>query len=179
YRFFRKIDNTLKFVALIILTLLFMDPYKGTSVPIINGISNEREIYKPNNVTYLMLKILSWKPHFERANVRFAFGGAQAIYAYYLENNYAIEAECGLTDSYLAHRKISMRGRVGHEKEAPLSYLQEKGIHLHMSGEEGHWGEEKYKGYIKGLPGEINIIYDDPNVINILRQHPDIQFPNY
>jgi hypothetical protein len=55
--------------------------------------------------------------------VRIAFSGAEAIVAYQSDVPVAIEAVAGLTDAYVAHQKLAHRGRVGHEKRAPFSYL--------------------------------------------------------
>jgi hypothetical protein len=35
----------------------------------------------------------------------------------------AIESQTGLTDRWIAHQPIARRGRIGHEKAAPLDYL--------------------------------------------------------
>lgn len=63
---------------------------------------------------------------FDGLPVRIAFGGSQAIHMYYSRVPVAIEASTGLTDSFVAHQRLTRRGRVGHEKTAPFPYLIER-----------------------------------------------------
>lgn len=53
----------------------------------------------------------------------------QASLGYYAKFYQCIE-NAGLTDSVIAHLPLKARGRPGHEKEAPLSYLVERGVHF-------------------------------------------------
>ncbi len=55
--------------------------------------------------------------------VRVVISGTQAIIGYYSDAPVVIESSTGLTDRRIAHQKLERRGRVGHEKAAPLSYL--------------------------------------------------------
>jgi hypothetical protein len=52
-----------------------------------------------------------------------AFMGAEAHLMYKGRIPTAIESEAGLTDRFVAHQEIRERGRVGHEKNAPVDYL--------------------------------------------------------
>lgn len=52
-----------------------------------------------------------------------AIYGDEAALAYYARIPVAIEAHAGLTDAFVAHQPLAHRGRVGHEKHAPLDYL--------------------------------------------------------
>lgn len=98
-----------------------MEIYKET------GISHERLIYKDLGKSNLSYD----KEALRDLNV--SFWGAQAHFIYYMRPNLAIESSTGLTDFYLARRKLSERGRIGHEKTAPLDYLKERGIHIVMA----------------------------------------------
>lgn len=55
--------------------------------------------------------------------VRVAFIGGQAILVDASDAPVAIESETGLTDAFIAHQPLAMRGRPGHEKHAPWTYL--------------------------------------------------------
>ncbi|MCA8958427.1 MAG: hypothetical protein KDC87_20280, partial [Planctomycetes bacterium] len=68
---------------------------------------------------------------FAGSDLRLAIGGGQAMLAYYSEAPYVLELH-GLTDEFIAHRKLERRGRVGHEKVLPLdhAYLRRRGVDL-------------------------------------------------
>lgn len=63
---------------------------------------------------------------FDGLPMRIGFAGTQAILAYYSRAPWAIETSAGLTDSFVAHSRLTRRGRIGHEKRAPLLYLIER-----------------------------------------------------
>jgi hypothetical protein len=90
------------------------------------GIADERDTY--------MVALAGWA---ERADTNGAalsalfgglpisvcFFGAQARLVYHSHVATAIECETGLTDAFVAHQPLAERGRIGHEKHAPLAYL--------------------------------------------------------
>jgi hypothetical protein len=53
----------------------------------------------------------------------------QASLGYYARFHQAIE-NAGLTDAYIAKLPLADRGRPGHEKNAPLEYLVNRGVHF-------------------------------------------------
>jgi hypothetical protein len=57
--------------------------------------------------------------------VRVAFLGGEARAMYRAMIPLAIESSTGLTDHYIARQPLRTRGRVGHEKPAPVEYLVE------------------------------------------------------
>jgi hypothetical protein len=68
--------------------------------------------------------------------IRIAFFGWQAMYAYTSGARVAIEANAGLTDRFIAHQPLERRGRVGHEKHAPWSYLiEDRRVHFVLGHE--------------------------------------------
>lgn len=87
------------------------------------GIVNERDYYKPEDVQVRRLEAATLRRYFAGLPVRVAIVGSQAMLAYYARPEVAIEAESGLTDRWIAHQPLAHRGRVGHEKIAPVSYL--------------------------------------------------------
>jgi hypothetical protein len=62
---------------------------------------------------------------------KIAISASQAMLGYYARMSVTIEMN-GLTDEYIAHRQIQVRGRVGHEKALPLwdDYLNRRGINF-------------------------------------------------
>ncbi|MCC6275594.1 MAG: hypothetical protein IT569_07040 [Leptospiraceae bacterium] len=157
-------------------TILFFNPYRGKPIPIVEGISNESEIYRRESVEKLTEKLKAWRNIFVESKIKIAFGGAQAIFAYYTESPLAIEAETGLTDYYIAHLPLEKRGRIGHEKRAPLFYLKARGVHIHLNPPE-ELNSPDYKTIrIKAFPGYWKIINPDVNVMRNLSKQGDFSF---
>lgn len=63
------------------------------------------------------------RPLIEGLPVTIAFVGTEARAIYYARPQAAIECETGLTDRWIARQKVTTRGRPGHEKWAPNSYI--------------------------------------------------------
>jgi hypothetical protein len=105
----------------------------------VSGIVNERRIYTPEATARTRAEGVALRRYFEGLPVRVAFVGSQAGLVYYARPAVAIESQTGLTDRFIARQPLARRGRVGHEKRAPLEYLVEaRGAHLllhHFSGE--------------------------------------------
>lgn len=87
------------------------------------GVVNERDFYKPEVVEIRRGQAATLRRYFAEVPVRIAIVGGQAMLAYYARPEVAIEAVTGLTDRWIAHQPLAQRGRVGHEKLAPVSYL--------------------------------------------------------
>lgn len=161
----------------IFMSLAYFNPYKGTKIPIISGISEEHEIYKKETIQQVKKIVSSWKETFVKNQVRIAFGGSQAIFAFYLNPIYAIEAETGLTDEYLAHRKIIQRSRIGHEKTAPLEYLVQKNIHLHLNSGNNYPEIDPVNEFTYTVfPGTGKIIIRDEVILSELKKIGHFQF---
>lgn len=114
--------------VLVALVLLRFDPF--TDRQIIDGIADERRVYprsmlEQNRHTGEFLKRV-----FAGTDARIGYYGTHAVLAYYSEAPYAIECETGLTDTVLAHQRSTERGRVGHEKTAPLWYLLDRKVNF-------------------------------------------------
>jgi hypothetical protein len=68
---------------------------------------------------------------FDGLDVRVAFTGGDARLMYQARVPVALESETGLTDAFVARQPLTRRGRVGHEKPAPLEYLvRQRGAQL-------------------------------------------------
>jgi hypothetical protein len=128
---FKKMRNILSLLV-IICTVFYNNPYKGTKHPIVDNITNESDVYKLKSVYQLKLALLPFAKYFQDEEINIAYGGSQAMLAYYLNPKVAIESVTGLTDEFIAHQKISIRSKVGHEKPAPISYLFKRNVHIHF-----------------------------------------------
>jgi hypothetical protein len=98
-------------------------PYPFTGSGWQAGIVNEREFYQPEDVEIRRTEGETLQRFFAGLPVSIAIVGSQAKTAYYARPAVAIEAQTGLTDRWIAHQPLAKRGRVGHEKLAPVSYL--------------------------------------------------------
>lgn len=89
----------------------------------IDGITDERAFYAPAVVAEQERRAATLGPLLAGLPVRLAFYGAEARLVYRTRVPVAVEGHAGLTDAFVAHQALPARGRVGHEKLAPASYL--------------------------------------------------------
>lgn len=100
------------------------------------GIVDERAYYSPARLAEIDHHAGVLRRYFDGLPVRVAFYGSEARLVYEAEIPVAIESHTGLTDRLVARRPLLRRGRVGHEKFAPLRYLIERRkVHFVFSGE--------------------------------------------
>ena len=92
----------------------------------VSGVIDERAHYDPARAKRLERDAAQIRPFVQGLNLRVAFIGGQARLVHRLAPPVAIEAETGLTDAWVARQQLPQRGRVGHEKRAPASYLVEQ-----------------------------------------------------
>lgn len=106
--------------------------------------------------------------------VRVVFLGSEARTVYEARIPYAIEAETGLTDYEIARQTLTERGRVGHEKNAPLPYLiRKRGAHLTFHpAAVGILGIHDHIPLVEVRLGHVSgwILHWDPHLLGILRQ---------
>jgi hypothetical protein len=103
----------------------------GTPLPLAGDstdrdIGDERSHYTTERWARTRARASAIAPFFEGLPAVVAIYGDEVGLAYYARLPNAIEAHTGLTDAYVAHLPLARRGRVGHEKLAPLDYLVEK-----------------------------------------------------
>src|ERR1043166_4286671 len=110
-------------LAACLMAALALTPDWSTGKDSQAGIVNEREFYRPEEVEIRRAQGVALRRYFEGLPVRIAIIGSQASLAYLARPAVAIEAQTGLTDHWIAHTPPARRGRVGHEKLAPVSYL--------------------------------------------------------
>ena len=157
--------------------LLRYDPYRCEPAPIIQYVGEEQKIYTPERVRYMRELALKLRPTIQSAQPLIEFVGAQSVLIYYLDPATAIESQTGLTDRFIARQPVTERGWVGHEKTAPLSYLNERGVHLLLRPPPPDRRRPESVFRIAGLPGEFEILNYDEAVFAILRQDASFQLP--
>jgi hypothetical protein len=159
--------------------VLYYNPYKGEQLPVIDNISNEHEIYKLPNIYRIKNEAIMIREYFHDNKVKIAYGGSQAMLAYFLNPLVAIETTTGLTDSFIAHREIGKRGKVGHEKKTPIKYLQKRGIHLHLYSIDLK-GETNYNVFKwKAYPYPFRIICYDAKIFKALEKTNQFEFVDF
>jgi hypothetical protein len=123
-------------VALALLLGSFATPPPVTADAWRHGIANEWMYYAPERVAKTDHAAAVLRRFFEGLPVRVAFYGDEARLVYEARIPVAIEAHAGLTDRLVARQRLAARGRVGHEKPAPLDYLiATRKAHFTFSGE--------------------------------------------
>jgi arabinofuranosyltransferase len=137
------------------------------------GVADEHEFYDARRVGHAEFIAEGIAPALEGLPVRIAFWGASARWVYRARVHTAVECVAGLTDRYLARRPISKRGRVGHEKRAPLDYLIRRRMHLTFNASSRVHGAldrviPREDIAINGRPGRI--ITWDPVLMAALKQ---------
>ncbi len=108
-------------LAMLVATAALPYPFRGEGW--IHGIVNEHEFYTPERRDLAERQGETLRRATEGLPVRMAFAGSQAALAFHSKVPLAIEAAAGLTDSFIAHQPLAERGRVGHEKPAPMDYV--------------------------------------------------------
>lgn len=166
-------------ILVILGTGFYYNPYKGTDLPIVDNITNESDIYKLKNVYQLKLSLLPFRKIFEEEEINIAYGGSQAMLAYYLNPKVAIEAVTGLTDEFVAHQIIAKRGKVGHEKPAPISYLLKRNIHIHFFPTPDTPKTDYNSIRLKNIPGEFRIIRYDSALFSELKKTKLFEFQRF
>lgn len=172
---FRNIVSIFLFLGFV----FFYNPYQNTQIPVIDEISNESDIYKLKSVYELKLELLSVTKIFQEEEIVFAFGGSQAMIVYYLNPKIAIESTTGLTDKWIAHQTLMERGKVGHEKKAPQSYLWKRNVHINLFPDSETLITNYNAFSIKSLPGVFRILNYDSASFENLEKSGKFNFINF
>lgn len=165
--------------ALALALLLTPHPLQGPRR--VHGIINEWSYLSPLARSQYREYGLALRRFFEGLPVRLAFYGSQARMTYYSRVAMAIEAEAGLTDRFIARQPLERRGRVGHEKEAPPSYLiHERRVHFAVAPDPGLEAELQRAGYPKiwfgDVPGYV-LTWDEDLMREIQARGAVVTFP--
>jgi len=166
--------------ALSVLMIYFrFDVFSGLPYPLIGAVTEESRVYTPERRKTYREFSLYFKDSLRGLDPVVAFKGGNAAMIYYLDLSTAIEATTGLTDSYIASQKLKQRGRIGHEKNAPLDYLIRRKVSFIL----GTMPPERNYGYntlrIKGYPGDIEILTWQPGIMESLKRSPEFSFADF
>lgn len=144
-------------ISLFVLLGLAFTPSTVTAQIGWHGVVDERRYYTETRRDWAEESRRSGKilrRFFSGVRVRVAFFGGEARVVYYADPAVAIESAAGLTDAFVARRKLLGRGRVGHEKAAPAEYLLERRIHFSF---------DRLAGQVTGLDRSIPFVPIDFN----------------
>jgi len=109
---------------------LALTPIPLHDAEIEHGVVDEHRVYTSAVMARARREGLTLRPYFAGLPVRLAIVGSQATLAYYAHPAVVIEGGAGLTDRWIARQPLTKRGRVGHEKMAPVSYLLRRKAHF-------------------------------------------------
>ena len=107
----------------VLLAMLFTPHPLSRRADEVAGIVNERAQYPVERREATERRGLELSRFLDGLPVRMAFLGSEARLVFYARPWVAIECETGLTDRFIARQELRERGRVGHEKRAPVDYL--------------------------------------------------------
>lgn len=151
-------------------------PLRGSQV--VDGVADEWSYYRAFglDVGAAPARGAALRALFRGLDVRLGFIGGGARLVYHADPPLAVECETGLTDRFIAHLPLGERGRIGHEKKPPLSYLIDtRKVHfvVHRNLESATLRE-----LLAGLPdvrvtlGSIGarVVYWDPPLFDELRR---------
>jgi hypothetical protein len=164
--------------VLIISLLLYNNPYTGTKIPVIKNISSENDIYKLKDVYKIKSTLVPLSDLFRELKIKIAFGGAQAIFAYYLDAPVAIETASGLTDRFIANLPNSRKGKIGHEKKVPPKYLRRRGVHI-LFDSSIYYKTDYNQIFIKGIPYAFTIVKYDSKIFQKLYDSNKFSFMKF
>ncbi|MCP4705521.1 MAG: hypothetical protein GY865_13050 [candidate division Zixibacteria bacterium] len=115
---------------IIVLSVLFRWAQFSPENHIISGIIDERTYYPAEKIEQAKIDGARVKKYLDGLDAIIGFYGAKAMLVYYAEAPMAIECHAGLTDEFVAHQPLKYRGRIGHEKGAPESYMLKRKINF-------------------------------------------------
>ena len=153
---------------------MFMKEKDGREVSEeITGVTDERYVYKYQYILDNDKKIGKlMEPYFRGLDVKILVKGGQACFAYYGKFKYCQEYH-GLTDTLIAHSEVKVRGgKVGHEKNATIEYLEQKGVNFVFR--RGPFKQQQYRFVQFNLTPTIGeraeILSYDRNLIRQLKE---------
>lgn len=172
--------------VVVVLSLLFRYNQFETPTQLIHGIANEPAHYDAAKLVAdnrLGTQLGAFWDSLAKAAGKepvIAFYGTFAALVFYSDPAVAIEANAGLTDEYIAHLQISERGRPGHEKRAPFSYLVERGVHfLYVGTPPVHTELDKLRQIRFGRFESFIVTYDPAIMSTLRREYPQVAFTTY
>ncbi|HVH19863.1 MAG TPA: hypothetical protein VNF72_16305, partial [Myxococcota bacterium] len=168
-------------VALAALVGSFLTPSPVTDEVWSRGVADEWKYYSRERVAQSDRTAAVLRRYFEGLPVRVAFYGDEARVVYGARFPVAIESHAGLTDHFVARQALAERGRIGHEKPAPLDYLiATRKAHFTFSGEPQQrlaaWIPPVFVTFEDGVHGQV--LHWDPLLMRELA-HRGAKVPDF
>jgi hypothetical protein len=168
-------------VALAALVGSFVTPAPVSDEVWSRGVADEWKYYSPERVAKTDRTAAVLRRYFEGLPVRVAFYGDEARLVYGARVPVAIESHAGLTDRFVARQPLAARGRIGHEKSAPLDYLiATRKAHFAFSGEPqerlASWIPPVFVTFDEGVHGQV--LHWDPALMRELARR-GAQVPDF
>lgn len=175
----RKRSIQITFCLVIAASVFFRWNQFSQARPLIDGIADEPLFYTESLVKQGRREGLILKRYLSHLDVSAGFDGTKAIVIYYSEIPTAIECITGLTDEYIAHLPLDRRGRPGHEKQAPVEYLVERGVNFMFTTFPPEQNAESQLKMISiaGVPAAVVTYQND--VMNALKEHREVSFVDF
>jgi hypothetical protein len=165
--------------ALVVLATLFRWNQFDPPQLRIDGITDERINYPLEKVVEAQKQGAILKRYISDRDVSVAFYGMKAMLVYYSEVPYALEAAASLNDTLIAHLPIDQRGRPGHEKRMPYSYLVERGINFVLGGTLDRAPDPTIPGVISFDSVISQIVVYKNSLMDELKQYPEVRFVDF
>jgi hypothetical protein len=173
----RKFPARAALGAVILLCLFFSWNQFDTPQEFINGIVDERSFYPPESIEQAKIDGHNLHKYLSGLDVTVGFYGSKAMTIYYSDLPHAVELHTGLTNEYIAHLPIKERGRPGHEKMAPHSYMLSHGINIIVKKTD-IIPENKMR--ILFLDSTVvHLMYYDSSVMENLKKYPEVKFVDF
>jgi len=140
-----------------------------------DAISDEWQYYPRAYHAWAQKTGTNLKKYFGDLPIKVAFGGMMAQVVYYAEPQVAIEGITGLTDTFIAHQPLAVRGRPGHEKNVPTEYLINRKVNFLL------WmGQPPFDKFqlnqISFDGNQFLILVYENSIMEKLSQYPEVQF---
>ncbi|HTK82021.1 MAG TPA: hypothetical protein VL633_06995 [Bacteroidota bacterium] len=116
--------------AIVVATFVRIDYFRDN--PMLGYIADEARYYSADQLKRAQADGAILHKYFEGRPVKVGFWAGQVKLVYYSDPAVAIETSTGLTDTVIAHQSLATRGRPGHEKNAPFSYLLKRGVNFYI-----------------------------------------------
>ncbi len=165
--------------GLALMSVIYRNDQYSDSELNIHDIADESRLYTSEFVAWQKHIGLAASEILRDSDAIVAFRGANAMLVYYANPEVAIEAECGLTDSSIAHQTLAVRGRPGHEKTASVEYLRERRVHLQFEVGLDFTKTRDELHFLQIGDLVIYLIGYDNRVMDKLKEHPGVRFVDF
>ena len=158
----------------VLATFLRIDHFKEESA--VGYIADEQKYYAAGQLKRSQEDGSLLHKYFENLPVKVGFWAGQVKLIYYADPAVAIEMTTGLTDATIAHQQLMARGRPGHEKHGPTSYLVKRKVNFYIGPSEAPPdGPLPVNAILFDRILARVIVYDD-SIMSALARYPEIKF---